>query len=328
MPAKNANANYCRSRPWHTTSLDPRQGLHVLADRVVNLESTMLSQRTKVQTSSNQEHGPVGVDSPRTPEPSGTLLIVDDEESILSSLRRLMRRDGYRIVTANDGATALELLDQHPVDVIVTDQRMPKMTGTEFLRRVRERFPDTIRIVLSGYTELDSVTSAINDGAVYKFLTKPWEDDQLRANISEAFHRKKLDDENRRLHAELAVANSQLASLLKEREHELQMGMSALDLSRRILATLPCPIIGLDNEGLLAFINEAAEKMMGEPLLGTPALSAFPSELNAALANDANFSIPITFGSKAYRLLCTRLDIDHATRGRVLTFLECSTQSS
>ena len=124
------------------------------------------------------------------PARPGVLLLVDDEENILSSLRRLLRRDGHRILTASSGAQGLEILASESVDVIVSDQRMPEMTGTEFLTKARVLCPDSVRIVLSGYTELESVTSAINEGSVYKFLTKPWEDQQLHDNIIEAINHK------------------------------------------------------------------------------------------------------------------------------------------
>jgi len=116
-----------------------------------------------------------------------TLLVVDDEPNILSALSRLLRREGFHILTANSPNDAFELLAKNPVQVILSDQRMPEMSGTEFFARVRQLYPDTVRIVLTGYTDLDSVTDAINRGAIYKFLTKPWDDDQLREQIREAF---------------------------------------------------------------------------------------------------------------------------------------------
>lgn len=120
-------------------------------------------------------------------EHARTLLIVDDEQNVLSSLKRLLRRDGYRILAAGSAAEAFELLALNEVQVIVSDQRMPEMSGTEFLSRAKEMYPDSMRLVLSGYTELTSITDAINHGAIYKFLTKPWEDDLLREQIQEAF---------------------------------------------------------------------------------------------------------------------------------------------
>ena len=116
-----------------------------------------------------------------------TVLLLDDEENILRALARVLRRDGYKILMATRAQDAFELLAKHDVQVILSDQRMPEMNGTEFLSRVKDLYPDTIRIVLSGYTDLKSVTDAINKGAIYKFLTKPWDDDQLRQNISQAF---------------------------------------------------------------------------------------------------------------------------------------------
>ncbi|MBS1161576.1 MAG: response regulator receiver modulated diguanylate cyclase/phosphodiesterase with sensor(s) [Proteobacteria bacterium] len=116
-----------------------------------------------------------------------TLLLVDDEPNILNSLSRLLRREGYTILTASSPLEAFELLAKNAVQVVISDQRMPDMSGTEFLSKVRQLYPDTVRLVLTGYTDLDSVTGAINHGAIYKFLTKPWDDDQLREQIREAF---------------------------------------------------------------------------------------------------------------------------------------------
>jgi response regulator RpfG family c-di-GMP phosphodiesterase len=160
---------------------------------------------------------------PGAAEERPTLLLVDDEEYILVALKRLLRRDGYRILTADGGRQALELLAENEVDVIVSDQRMPMMTGVEFLRLAKDMHPQTMRIVLSGYTELESITAAVNEGAIYKFLTKPWDDRQLRDHIEEACRQKRLANDNRRLHdqvqianAELAVANARLQELLHQ----------------------------------------------------------------------------------------------------------------
>ena len=119
---------------------------------------------------------------------SQTLLVVDDDVNTLAALYRLFKRDNYRILTASSVAEAFELLALHAVQVIVCDQRMPIMSGTEFLSKVKEMYPDTIRIILSGYTGLDAVLDSINRGAIYRFYTKPWDDTQLRDNVRLAFH--------------------------------------------------------------------------------------------------------------------------------------------
>ncbi len=119
--------------------------------------------------------------------PERTLLLLDDEDNVLRSLVRLFRRDGYKVLTATTVREAFDLLGSNTVQVIVSDQRMPDMSGTEFLAKVRELYPDTVRMVLSGYTDLATITEAINRGSIYRFLTKPWNDDELRSHIEAAF---------------------------------------------------------------------------------------------------------------------------------------------
>ena len=124
-----------------------------------------------------------------TPTDERTLLLVDDEQAILSALTRILRRDGYRILTATTGREGLELLALHSVQVIISDQRMQGMSGTEFLNTVKQLYPDTVRIILSGYTDLEVVTDSVNRGAVFKFLTKPWDDKLLLEQVRDAFRR-------------------------------------------------------------------------------------------------------------------------------------------
>jgi len=116
-----------------------------------------------------------------------TLLLVDDEENILNALVRMLRRDGYRILTATGAEDALDVLGRHDVQVVISDQRMPGVSGTELLSKVKDMYPHTVRMVLSGYTDLAAVTAAINQGSIYKFLTKPWNDEELRLQIRDAF---------------------------------------------------------------------------------------------------------------------------------------------
>ncbi|GAB1393297.1 hypothetical protein MASR1M60_14600 [Rhodocyclaceae bacterium] len=121
-----------------------------------------------------------------------SLLLVDDEPSILASLRRLLRREGYTIYTAEGGEAGLEVLAAHEVGVVISDARMPGMAGAEFLGRVREMYPDTVRIMLSGYTDLESVTQAVNRGELFRFLTKPWDDVELLDVVRDAFRHHEL----------------------------------------------------------------------------------------------------------------------------------------
>ena len=115
------------------------------------------------------------------------LLVVDDEAEIRRALQRLLRGKGYRVYEAADGHQALQLLAAHPVQVILSDQRMPGMSGTELMGHVKHLYPDTVRMVFSGYAELASVVEAVNQGALYKFLFKPWDNDHLLYQIRDAF---------------------------------------------------------------------------------------------------------------------------------------------
>lgn len=118
---------------------------------------------------------------------SRTLLIVDDETHILSALTRLFQGAGYELQAAQSGEEALRLLESNDVQVILSDQRMPGMSGVELLTRAKDLYPDTIRMVLSGYADIAAITAAVNQGHVYKFLLKPWENQALLDIVREAF---------------------------------------------------------------------------------------------------------------------------------------------
>ena len=127
------------------------------------------------------------------------LLVVDDDPDVLSALDRLLHGTEIQALTTGRVDEAFDLLATHPVGVIVCDQRMPSMTGTEFLRRVRELHPHTVRIVLSNYVELNAVIDAVNRDAIYRFLTKPWNDQTLLGSLRDAFRQYEMDRENRKL---------------------------------------------------------------------------------------------------------------------------------
>jgi diguanylate cyclase (GGDEF)-like protein len=214
-----------------------------------------------------------------------SLLLVDDEQNIVSALKRLLRRDDYQIHTAHSGQEGLDLLARQAVDVIVSDQRMPGMLGADFLRKAKELYPDTLRIMLSGYTELQSVTDAVNEGAIYKFLTKPWDDEQLRGHIAEAFRLKEIADENERLNLELRTVNHELASanrrleeVLRQKQQQISRDEISLGVARELLQHLPLPVIGMDDQGMIAFVNAAAGHLFRHSgaLLGNEACVVLP----------------------------------------------------
>jgi signal transduction histidine kinase len=143
-----------------------------------------------------------------------TILCVDDEIDNVQALERIFRAN-YTVLKATSGREALQVLDQHPgpVALIITDQRMPEMTGVEFLSRTIEKFPDTIRILLTGYTDIESVVSAVNTGQISRYLTKPWDPVDLQATVHQAVERFVLSRELREKNIELEKAYSELKTL-------------------------------------------------------------------------------------------------------------------
>ena len=139
-----------------------------------------------------------------------TVLIVDDEPSILSALRRLFRPSGYRILIAESGAAALELIAKEPVALVLSDMRMPTMDGVQLLEQVRLRSPDTIRVLLTGYADISSTIAAINRGEIHRYLSKPWDDQQLLLSVSDGLSRRRLEQENLRLQQLIHAQNEQL----------------------------------------------------------------------------------------------------------------------
>ena len=167
-----------------------------------------------------------------------TLLFVDDEPGILSSLRRLFRPHGYRILVAESGALGLAELEKTSVDLVISDMRMPEMDGATFLKAVRQRWPDTVRILLTGYADVTSTVAAINEGEIYRYVSKPWDDNEIVNTVREALERYRLKQENLRLTAltqsqneELKGLNASLEQKVAERTAELRQALSFVEQS-------------------------------------------------------------------------------------------------
>ncbi|MBI5720341.1 MAG: EAL domain-containing protein [Burkholderiales bacterium] len=258
-----------------------------------------------------------------------TLLLVDDEDNIVSALRRLLRRDGYRIVTACSGEEGLLRLAEHDVDVIVSDQRMPGMTGVEFLNRAKALYPDTVRMVLSGYTELQSIIDAVNEGAIYKFLTKPWDDERLRGHVAEAFRQKDLADENRRLARQVETANTDLADLnarlelllSQQREHADMLAASAGSM-RRLVDELPAAVAAIDPEGQIVFVNrEAVERLPGAlSWIGRNVREAWPARLATTVLDDQATEGDVEFEGRRFVVAKRRLPVGESAQSLLLLF--------
>lgn len=149
------------------------------------------------------------------------ILCVDDEPNILSSLRRLFRSKGYDVIIANGGHEGLKMLETEKVDLVISDMRMPIMDGAAFLEQVRNRWPDLIRILLTGYADMQSTIDAINRGEIYRYITKPWDDNDIVLVVREAIERKELEREKNRLEELTQRQNDELKELNANLEHKV-----------------------------------------------------------------------------------------------------------
>ncbi|MCX8087579.1 MAG: response regulator [Rhodocyclaceae bacterium] len=177
-----------------------------------------------------------------TPAPPARLLCVDDEPSILSALKRVFRPYGYTVFTATSGKEGLAILEREPIDVVISDMRMPEMDGAQFLEQVFERWPETKRILLTGYADAAATIAAINLGKIWRYVAKPWHDDELVLAVQQAIAHRQLMQENARLaeltrqqNEELKALNAQLEAKVAERTEALQKTLASLEAAHREL---------------------------------------------------------------------------------------------
>jgi len=144
------------------------------------------------------------------------ILYVDDELNNLQSFKATFRRE-YDVTTAESAAIGMEILKEKSFHIVFTDQRMPNMTGVEFLAKIKQDYPELIRILITGYSDIEAVIEAINKGEVYKYITKPWDENDLRVTIVNAIEVFMLREENKQLMKSLIRANEQLEFMLRQK---------------------------------------------------------------------------------------------------------------
>jgi len=145
-----------------------------------------------------------------------SILYVDDEENNLFSFKATFRIK-YQVFTAISGAEALRILETKPVQIIITDQRMPEMTGVEFLEKVLEKYPDPMRILLTGYADMGAVVDAVNKGKIFHYLAKPWNEEELDMTILRAYDKYLEKIELKEMNQKLAGSNDQLEFMLRQK---------------------------------------------------------------------------------------------------------------
>jgi two-component system NtrC family sensor kinase len=215
---------------------------------------------------------------------------------VLRSLERTFLDEDYEILTANSGAEGLQALREiSPVQVVISDYRMPEMTGVEFLRQVCREWPDTVRIVLSGYADTASIVSAINDGQIYKFIPKPWNEDELKVTIVNSLERYNLNKKNQELtealrakNEELERINNDLERLVNEKTSKVLLQKEMMMRAQDINYAIPVGIVGIDPDGIIVQCNREAEKLLcGDipDLLGNRCDEKFPGGVCSFIDN-------------------------------------------
>jgi len=156
-----------------------------------------------------------------------SLLFVDDEENVLRAIERIFLEENYKIFKALSAEEALEIMEKEKIHLVISDHRMPGMTGSQLLKEIKQRWPDTIRIMLTGYADIQSIMGAVNEGAVYKFITKPWNDEDLRLTVSLALQQYVLIQENR-----------QLKELAKKQQIKIKNYSALFDENRGVMGNI------------------------------------------------------------------------------------------
>lgn len=220
---------------------------------------------------------------------SARVLVVDDEAAIRSSLARLFAFEPWRLVVVADGAAALDALAGEEFAVALSDFHLPGMSGGELLRRIRERSPDTSRILFSGHVDVELIRAAVNTGEVYRFVTKPWSDDELLLAVRHGVERWQLLSRNRALAVQaeeqnrlLRSFNAELEDKVAHRTADLELRNRALVLSQEVLDGLPVAVLGFASDGQVALANALARELF--PNLMPGEAPALPEPFRAWLA--------------------------------------------
>lgn len=266
------------------------------------------------------------------------ILCVDDEPNVLRALTRLFLDEDYEILTAASGEEGLAILaEEAGLQVVVSDYRMPGMNGVDFLKQVCEKWPDTVRIVLSGYADTAAVVSAINEGQIYKFIPKPWNDDELKVAIAKAVELYFLQVENmdlnlqlRQSNEELQLLNENLEELVRERTNELLFQNKVLQRAQFILDSLPVGVVGLDDNGLIVQCNLEGGKFLDKDcsiMVGSAAEGVLPAELLALIAKASAGQVVeerIAAGDRMALCKCVHMQNAEGQEGKLLVFVEHS----
>ena len=213
-----------------------------------------------------------------------TILLVDDEESILNSLRRLLRGQPFDVVLAGSGAQALEIMAAQPIDLVMSDARMPGMDGAQLLAEVHRLYPATSRILLSGYADLPTIIKAINEGQIHRYIGKPWNDDELKLILQQALEHQRLERLTQEQNEQLKALNNTLEKRVAARTSELQQTADMLDLAYDELKR--SYVTGTEVFSLLANLRLPKDKQTNRALIELVRVYCTAQSIDDASARD------------------------------------------
>jgi len=264
------------------------------------------------------------------------ILCVDDEPNVLRALQRVFLDNDYEMLTAESVDKGLEILHkEYPIQIVISDYRMPAMNGVDFLKEVCKNWPDTIRIVLSGYADTAAIVEAINEGQIYKFIPKPWNDDDLKVTISNAIEKYFLRKKNKQLteklklkNEELLRINDNLERLVDERTRELSFQNKVLKRAHNILDSMPIAVLGIDPDGLIVFSNKMGRELFGsnnKDIIGKERINLLPEELNKFIdevIKDKNLSGRVVINNETVDIKGTLMEYSEERQEGIILIFE------
>lgn len=264
-----------------------------------------------------------------TLESTGRILCVDDEPSILSSLKRLLHGQNYEIFTVSSGKEGLAVLENNPIDLVISDMRMPEMNGAQFLEQVFSLWPDTIRILLTGYSDAVDMIGAINRGNIWRFIAKPWNDEELLITVQQGLAHQYLNAENARLNKLTQQQNDELKSInssleLKIAERTSKLEKTVIDLRHTLFNSVKVFSSLIELRG--GKLGGHSKRVADHALLLTKKLALDEKEAQlvylAALLHDiGKIGLPDELISPPFELLspegCTEV-MKHSEKGELL----------
>ena len=216
------------------------------------------------------------------------ILVVDDEANVAKSVMRLLEEQGFQVFTAENGKNALDILNsESDISVVISDQRMPVMTGADLFKQMQLDHPLVKRVLLTGYTEMETLRKAINQGSIFRLLLKPWDDSELINCIQEAVAAFNLERENRSIKEKLTKLNINLERSVDQKNRELSMNIHSLERYELIISQLPIGIICLSDEGMIVLANKQFyhDFNIDHAIEGLPFNRILPAEMNNLIEN-------------------------------------------